>query len=318
MPKSKGKQCCVYGCDNFAFKKDGTSTEIHFFQVPKKVLEDRKLKLRWCSLIKRQDGKDGFYMNLNTVICSDHFKKEQISIALVSKKWTLKPDQEPKVFPWITIDTPRKCPLKRSTTMRLPLESVVDDSENFDVSEPHVFGVEIGIQAGPGTCDVGCQTDDGDVMNVFDHYNQSTYNDHIYSFHADSDGENDIEILQKEIEKLSTQINDMEDQLNEYKGNRFSIEKIKDDPKAMLFYTGFINYSVFESILKYLSPKAEKLRYWRGKGEDIGLNNDARQNEKQRPARKLSIEEEFFMILVRLKVGLFVRDIADRFGIWYL
>lgn len=57
--KSRGKQCSVYGCFNFAFLQNGIPSGLHFFRIPKAVLADKKQKDRWCTLIKR-DGMDGF------------------------------------------------------------------------------------------------------------------------------------------------------------------------------------------------------------------------------------------------------------------
>ena len=41
----------------------------------------------------------------------------------------------------------------------------------------------------------------------------------------------------------------------------------------------------------------------------------ARTQRKKGPSRKLSLENEFFAVLVRLKLGFFVEDIANRFDI---
>jgi len=98
--KSRGKQCSVYGCFNFAFLQNGTPSGLHFFHIPKAVLNDKKQKDRWCSQIKRHDGRDGFSMNNNTVICQEHFRKEDITVSLVTKKWTLNQGVEPTIFDW--------------------------------------------------------------------------------------------------------------------------------------------------------------------------------------------------------------------------
>ncbi|VDH96993.1 Hypothetical predicted protein [Mytilus galloprovincialis] len=93
--RSRGKQCSVYGCFNFAFLQNGVPSGIHLFHIQKAALSDKHKRDRWCSLIKRHDGRDGFSLNDNTVVCQNHFRSEDITISLARKKWSLKPGVEP-------------------------------------------------------------------------------------------------------------------------------------------------------------------------------------------------------------------------------
>ena len=47
-------------------------------------------------------------------------------------------------------------------------------------------------------------------------------------------------------------------------GRQFSLDKIKDDNSAILFYTGFPCYEALISFFKYLEPKLGKMQYWKG------------------------------------------------------
>ena len=55
-------------------------------------------------------------------------------------------------------------------------------------------------------------------------------------------------------------------------------------------------------------PKCEKMVYWRGASATPG--------ERARPRRLMSLQliDQFLATLMRLKVGLYVEDIAERFG----
>lgn len=75
---SKGKECATFGCSNTFYCPDGLRTHFHFFKFPKDTLR----RNRWCNLIKRQHGKDGFAVTNSTVICSDHFKTGDIKKTL--------------------------------------------------------------------------------------------------------------------------------------------------------------------------------------------------------------------------------------------
>ena len=128
--------------------------------------------------------------------------------------------------------------------------------------------------------------------------------------------QNQVENLESELQEASRYIESLENEIKYYESNKFTIDKIKDDNAAVMFYTGFQSYEVFESVCKYLEGKAERLQYWRGKCE----SNDSKIYQcnnlnKPGPKRKMSFREEFFMVLIRVRVGLFVRDLADRFEI---
>ncbi len=99
----------------------------------------------------------------------------------------------------------------------------------------------------------------------------------------------------------------------------FSVEKLKDDDSAVKFYTGFPSYSSLAAVLEYLKPKLDNLSYWRGsKSQDSKKEKEETQVsslKRGRKRRKLSQFEELIFVLMQLKVGLFLNDLADRFGI---
>ena len=48
-------------------------------------------------------------------------------------------------------------------------------------------------------------------------------------------------------------------------GTSTSLDKIKDDSAAVLFYTGFPSYEALISFYNYIKPKLSKMQYWKGK-----------------------------------------------------
>lgn len=75
------------------------------------------------------------------------------------------------------------------------------------------------------------------------------------------------------------------------------------------FYTGLPNIATFKALFSYFEPKASEMSYWQGNETTV------RTHKNKGPSRKLSLENEFFAVLVRLKLGLLVEDIANRFDI---
>jgi len=92
---------------------------------------------------------------------------------------------------------------------------------------------------------------------------------------------------------------------------------LKNDDSAVRFYTGFPNFDILMDVFSHLLPKLEHITHWRGSDTTVSTENvsDKSRSSKAGPKSKLSLLEEFVLVLMRLKVGLFLNDLADRFGI---
>ncbi|XP_033732353.1 uncharacterized protein LOC117321864 [Pecten maximus] len=304
--EGRGAMCCVFGCSNRTYTKENELSQHPFFRIPSRVLKSPALKNRWCSLIKRQDGRDGFNLKPTTVICDKHFTAQEIHISLVSKKSTLKETSEPSIFVWKEERSERKPPKQR---LYFPLQestSLTEDETNNKVLK-HECSVSIACQTEATynytSLDKSCQTSQQDFP--------SSVADHQYHEQSESNLLNEILKLNQQICCLKERIAELE---NEIEGNKFSFEKIEDDKDAVQFYTGFPDAKVFNSFYAYILKKTEKLNYWRGRNE-VDDSIPAYQENKRKPGKKRALtgKEELFIVLVRLKVGLFVRDLSDRF-----
>ena len=83
--------------------------------------------------------------------------------------------------------------------------------------------------------------------------------------------ESDVLKLQWEMELLQVQLADLKEKLSEVEKERdilferqFSMDKIKDDDTAVLFYTGFPNYGALISFYNFIEPKLTKMQHWKG------------------------------------------------------
>ena len=120
--------------------------------------------------------------------------------------------------------------------------------------------------------------------------------------------------IKEYLPEIREKVNELErlQKLNERQARQLlSLENIKDIPKMMNFWTGFPNYETFYALYQFFETRTKHLQYWKG---DIGMAQIF--SEKKRgPERKLPLIEEFFLTMVRLKVGLLVEDLAVRFSI---
>lgn len=94
-----------------------------------------------------------------------------------------------------------------------------------------------------------------------------------------------------------------------------SLYQIQKDPTACQYWTGFQNYGNFRALFEYLKYPAQLKRNWRGQSTLESNNYFEKYEFKPGPAAKLSPEEEFFMTMVRLRAGLTLYDLSQRFGL---
>ncbi|CAN7995935.1 unnamed protein product, partial [Ixodes pacificus] len=90
---------------------------------------------------------------------------------------------------------------------------------------------------------------------------------------------------------------------------KFSIECFKDSPEDVQFYTGLSSYAQFQSLWTFLAPgeNGENVKVW-----STTYSNNA--TNAGRPPL-LSSAEQLFLVLVRLRLGLFEKDLAYRFKV---
>ena len=79
----KIKLCCLqrkevniapfFGVNNSYYNEEGLFAGYHFFKFP----TSPRRRNRWCNIIKRQHGRDGFTVTCSaTVVCNEHLKQQ--------------------------------------------------------------------------------------------------------------------------------------------------------------------------------------------------------------------------------------------------
>lgn len=131
---------------------------------------------------------------------------------------------------------------------------------------------------------------------------ECTWEDHI----------REVEALRQEVDRLKQRKAELELQLEvESHEAQFRLENIKEDSNKVAFYTGFSNYDNLITCYTFLGPAVHNLIYW-----DSGKSSHHDETEpKKGRKRTLPPLEEFFLVLVRLRLSLLEKDLAYRFGI---
>ena len=112
--------------------------------------------------------------------------------------------------------------------------------------------------------------------------------------------------LQELVEKLPVLENNMRTLKEECDHMQFRLANISHDMKIITFYTGFPSFGTLKACFEYLGPAVNHLSYKE--------RNETDASSSGRP-HILPPMEEFFLVLVRLRLGLMEQDIAYRFNI---
>lgn len=114
--------------------------------------------------------------------------------------------------------------------------------------------------------------------------------------------------LQKEILELKAKLSEAQNKLEK---SLFRLENIKTDDSLVKFYTGFSDYGTLMAFYEeILEADASVMRQWRGQRSECDYDET-----KVGSASKLSLIEQFFLTLVRIRLGLPELDVAVRFGV---
>ena len=92
---------------------------------------------------------------------------------------------------------------------------------------------------------------------------------------------------------------------------------LKTDKKVRI-YTGLPHKRAFQSLLNHVSSKANKIRYWYGSKKVISTKYPRRFKktpEKSGPKRKLTIEEELVLVLLKVRLAVNNTLLSDLFSI---
>ena len=94
-----------------------------------------------------------------------------------------------------------------------------------------------------------------------------------------------------------------------------ALKDIQKSEKLCRFYTGFPNYGTFKAKFDYLNDAGATKRTDEEENcqQESFFLIDCKQN-LHGPDSKLTLEEGFLIIMMRLKVGSFHKDLAHRLG----
>lgn len=129
-----------------------------------------------------------------------------------------------------------------------------------------------------------------------------------------------ISQLEEEIMQLRSAIMSLENKVLE---SRFALSRFSSDSADISFFTGFPDYSTLMIFWEKIEPSASNLTRWEcakckassNKHSKFPYLSDAAKIGTAGRHKLLQPIDEFFLVLTRLRLGLFERDLSHRFNV---
>ena len=250
---------------------------------------DQKTPLakEWIARIRRDVGPS-FRITKRTKICSVHFNPDDFyhgEFDIQTTRRHLKPTAVPSIFPWTIKNSCRK-----SVTSNI----ASSQQQRYDLKVP--------------VCEFDVNNFDDNFHNVTEDAGDGNGVVDFESLEEVKDTTSQVVELQEKVKELTEELCKVE---NTVASVRFRYENIKRRDDLVKFYTGFPDHitllAFYEEILE---SDAKVMRQWEG-----NRCKDSYDDVKIGRACKLPLLEQFFMTMVRLRLGLLELDLAFRFDI---
>ncbi|CAN7939734.1 unnamed protein product, partial [Ixodes hexagonus] len=284
--------------------KESNGNKVSFHRFPKDAIVYKK----WIISIRRDEGPE-FQVRKSTKLCSKHFHESDFIPSVVSGRKLLRDTAVPSVFSFSKEKTVRKPPKKCAPPQR-----------RADKPAPGPQQIDNTVQDYPAVCCINeMQAAAENPLEPIDHSTLPALdNARMASINEDNDKEigrlrdecgllrHQLEMARETICELQVDKISLDCQLAEKRRPPFTIQRFKDSDEDIMFYTGLPSYKHFVELLLYLN-------HGDGGCNVLRAESNSGTGSLKGCKRKLSTENELFLVLVRLRLGLFEADLAHRF-----
>ncbi|XP_015770603.1 PREDICTED: uncharacterized protein LOC107349020 [Acropora digitifera] len=287
MPKSVN--CCVPGCTNNFRNNPG----IRYYRIPK----DEKVRRRYEILIRNATLK---VKSDNTRICEQHFEG-----GIRKSRYDL-----PSIFPWSKPASTRrvlkrfpseevKKSSKKSRRALRPSSSAADSRAESELN----IGLHLATNEQDGHTDFCGPVRDKEAEESQTNEMQThvEFGRQTYELQKVESGTQTLEPQAKVEFGAQTELINL----------RFDIDQYKEKDSDIAFYTGFPNYKTLMLCYDIVKDSAKNISF----GSHERRNFDCPAVLQPGRPRALTTFQEFILVLMRLRLGLFEKDLAHRFRI---
>ena len=279
MPKYN---CCVPGCTNSHRNKP---SGFKFYCIPK----DADLRKKYDIILRNATLKID---SPSTRICADHWENGE----------KLSRSHLPSIFPWSKGKEERRKIVKASQeeiekhSKKRKTSSDPEPVVCMEVTEPTET---LQLQT---VAEVSTQTDFQCVCLLKDENEKLKEKINLV--------EKQNKLFKSELQKLRSELNCLKSELTKEKHKQtiFDIEKYKSKDSDVEFYTGVPTYKMLTFCFSLVEESSNIY-------DESTEGNPQPETLKIGRPRSLTAFQEFVMTLIRLRLGLFEKDLSHRFGI---
>lgn len=291
--------CCVPKCTQRGYKtKNGEP--VSFYNFPNAPLKRKQ----WIHAIRREEGKS-FRITEKTKVCSLHFKSTDLKRSLSGRRNLLK-NAVPSKFQWKSSPKKRKAPTERvplapqsskTTTQQAEIETFTDIYHD-------------------------------DSVDFVEEYSVTVVNEELnVALNRAKELELQLQQLQKRVETLENENQSLKDKMaaltsknSAMSSKLFHFDRFTRD-EDVSFYTGFPNRDTLFAIFEFLDPgiNCENIRPREKNNTEV--TDDFYEDEYEPRAnitsrqRKIKPEDQFFIVMCRLRRGFTVQHLAHLYGV---
>ena len=290
--------CCVPGCAS----NNKNNPELSFYNFPNgKSQKSKNLRKAWIHLVSRKN----FSPTSGHRVCSKQIpggKKHYMNRLPTIVPKTIRPTPtKPRSTTKARIRTPMSSlPLRESNRIKRRLFSeAAQASESEDLSTV-IYQTKVENMDSNQSDVLSEQTERETNANMLEN---TLLNEQIKELSTENKS------LKSENQRQKTELIQLKEQFqNELNKKPFSVDCFKGNDKLFRFYTGLQDYKTFNTLFASFGSAVNNLIYYGTKTNTDNIQSSDYIEHGQK--RSLTPVEEFFLVLVRLRLGLLEEDIA--------
>ena len=233
------------------------------------------------------------------MVCSAHFKPSNM-YRTITGLTRLKAGAVPSQFAWTK--STRERPQNKLQILKSVNEKQAQEERRQSFA--HSLRQDLELDEVTESAAVEASAGDQPIQAIGETATDEVENENIQPAELSSD---------EQIKILKAKIKELEEEVEYLKESKFGAENISKNSELLSFYTGFVSKERFDSFYSWVEPYAKTMIKWSQIQRERGKENYKRRRSSGNFA--LSLYDQLFLFMIRLRLGLLETDLGVRFNI---